>query len=67
MNAALQVLLIHSLGGPRVVAPLLDPPVEPCVVYRWASGRKSIPSERIQQLRSLQHRQASLQPTKNRR
>lgn len=67
MKATVHVLLIHALGGPRVVAPLLDPPVEPCVVSQWANGRKSIPSERLQQLRSLQHRQATLQPTKNRR
>lgn len=53
MNAA-QMLLIHTLGGPRAVGPLLDPPVEVCVVYRWANGRKTIPSERLEQLRNLQ-------------
>jgi len=49
-----QMLLIHSLGGPRAVGPLLDPPVETCVVYRWASGHKHIPSDRLNQLRNLQ-------------
>lgn len=53
MMCAAHMLLIQSLGGPRTVAPLLDPPVEVCVVYRWVNGYK-IPSDRLDQLRNLQ-------------
>ena len=67
MNLA-QILLIHSLGGARAVAPLLDPPVELCLALRWASGRKDLPSARLEQLRALQRRKSGLlQTTTNRR
>ncbi len=49
---SLQKLLIRSLGGPYVLAPLLDPPVEQCLVRRWANGYR-IPAARIEQMRAL--------------
>ena len=47
-------LLIHILGGPARVAPLLHPPVELPTAYAWANGRQPIPQERVEQLAKLQ-------------
>lgn len=47
-------LLIHLLGGPALVAPLLHPPVELPTAYAWANGRWPIPHERLEQLAMLQ-------------
>lgn len=45
-------LLIRMLGGPYVLGPLLDPPVDQCLVRRWADGHP-IPAVRIEQMRAL--------------
>lgn len=48
-----QKLLIRNLGGPYAVAPLLDPPVDQCLVRRWADGWP-MPAARLDQIRRLQ-------------
>lgn len=47
-------LLIHVLGGPALVAPLLQPPAEVPTVHAWACGRQEIHQDRLEQLAKLQ-------------